>query len=619
MKLRTLLLGACLGLLAALAGAAPAAPGVQELLQAELAISGTAQPPGAAASWQPVALPDLWPKTRPGAPRSEAWYRMAFEYPGDVAEPWAAYLPYLYDGGEVWVNGALVARIQESSLRARVRWIRPHLVQLPPALLVPGRNELLVRAALPRPGQAVRFPRVTVGPGEALAHMHDIRFFWTSMTPQISAVVCLLVALCVGFIWLRRRGEVIYGLFGLAVLLWGVRTLNFVVEVVPAEWWAPWRTLYHASTGGFIMVMTMLAWRMAGVRLPWFERAVFAYWLVGPLWMLAQGAAGEPFVNRWWLAGFLPIGGSIVAVSIWSLLQRRTLEAAALPITMAIGALAGMHDYMVNWELDPGFLAAWAIHRINLLHFAADLVLVALGGLLTARFVRTLHSIELMNQTLESRVADRERELAANYSRMAALERENAAAQERQRIMREIHDGMGSQLFVSLSRLERNELGPRETADALRGCIAEMRMALDTLAPQELDFRSTLGNFLFRWRNQLLACGIRPSWDIAVPDEDLQVSPHAALQLLRVAQEALTNVVKHAQATAVDVQLRLAGEQLELEVRDNGVGASPGAGGGHGVGNMRVRAEQLGGRLDVQNGEPGTRVTVHVPLEAVRA
>jgi signal transduction histidine kinase len=86
-----------------------------------------------------------------------------------------------------------------------------------------------------------------------------------------------------------------------------------------------------------------------------------------------------------------------------------------------------------------------------------------------------------------------------------------------------------------------------------------------------------------------------------------------------VAQEALTNVVKHAQATAVDVQLRLAGEQLELEVRDNGVGASADAGGGHGVGNMRTRAEQLGGHLDVQNGQPGTRVTVHVPLEAVRA
>jgi signal transduction histidine kinase len=316
----------------------------------------------------------------------------------------------------------------------------------------------------------------------------------------------------------------------------------------------------------------------------------------------------------------LPIGATIVVVSAWSLVRRRTLETAALPVTMAIAALAGMNDYMVAWELDPAFLRGWSIHRLNLMHVGADLVLVAMGGLLTARFVRSLRSVELMNQTLESRVADREKELIANYARMAALESAHAASQERQRIMREIHDGMGSQLFVSLSRLERGELDPKQTADALRGCIAEMRLALDTLAPQELDFRSTLGNFLFRWRNQLIACGIRPSWDIAVPDEDLQVSPHAALQLLRVAQEALTNVVKHAHATAVDVQLRLQGGELALEVRDNGVGAGAGSGlPGHGVGNMRVRAEQLGGHLDVGSAGPGTRVTVHVPLQAVRA
>ncbi len=265
------------------------------------------------------------------------------------------------------------------------------------------------------------------------------------------------------------------------------------------------------------------------------------------------------------------------------------------------------------------FPRAWAIHRINLLHLGAGLVLVAMGGLLTARFVRTRGWLEQMNRTLESRVADREQELAANYARMAALQREHATAQERQRIMREIHDGMGSQLFVALSRLERGGMDARETADVLRGCIAEMRLALDALAPQDLDFRSTLGNFLFRWRVQLVACGIRPRWEIAVPDEDLQVSPHAALQLLRVAQEALTNVVKHAQATAVDVRLRLAGARLELEVRDNGVGTQAQGCAGHGVGNMRVRAEKLGGRLDVAAAQPGTRVTVQVPLAAVRA
>lgn len=609
--------GAAAALLAlALAAQADEAQ-VQEALHARMLSTPAAVAPDAGGEWKVVELPDLWPRSRPDAQPRATWYRIGFTAPPGAA--WSAYFPWLYDGGDVWLNGALVARIAQSDDAVRVRWMRPHLVQLPPALLRAGTNELQVRVPTPRAGASIRFPRVLVGPSRELRGIHDGRSFWTTTAPQITSTVCLLVSLCVLFIWWRRPGELMYGMFGVAVALWGIRTLNFFVEVVPWSMWPAWRILFHAATGGFIVAMTLLAWRMAGIRKPWFERGLLAYWIAGPLWLLAQGAEAEPFVNRVWVGGLLPIGATIVAVSVWSLVRRRTLEAAALPATMAIAALAGMSDYLVAWELDPPFLRAWAVHRINLLHLGADLVLVAMGGLLTARFVRTLGWLEQLNLTLESRVADREQALAANYARMADLQREHAAAQERQRIMREIHDGMGSQLFVALSRLERGGVDARETADALRACIAEMRLALDTLAPQELDFRSTLGNFLFRWRGQLVACGIRPRWEIAVPDEDLQVSPHAALQLLRVAQEALTNVVKHAQASAVDVRLRLAGARLELEVRDNGVGTQAPPGAGHGVGNMRVRAEKLGGRLDVAPAQPGTRVTVQVPLAAVRA
>jgi signal transduction histidine kinase len=533
------------------------------------------------------------------------------------------FFPYLYDGGRVWLNGAPVTGIQENSPQAHVRWIRPHLVQLPSALLKPGQNELLVRAGQPAPGASLRFPRLLVGPEAELRPLFDQRFFWVSITPAITATVCLLVAACVLFIWWRRRSEALYGLFGLALVLWAIRTLTFVVEVVPIESYPAWRLAFHCATGGFIVAMTMLAWRLAGIRRPWFERALLAYWLIGPVWLLAQGPSAEPLVNRYWVGGFLPIGATIVAVSAWSLLRRRTFEAAALPVTMAIAALAGMHDYMVAWELDPpvAWLAAWTAQRFQLLHLGADLVLLAMGGLLTARFIRALHALEDLNQTLEARVAEREQELAGNYVRLFALERERAAEQERMRLMRDLHDGLGSQLFVSLSRVERGDMAPAEVAEALRRCISEMRLALDTQGAQALDFRSTLGNFLFRWRGELLAQGIRPTWDITVPDESLTVSPHATLQLLRVAQEALTNVVKHAHASAVDVQLRLEGELLQLEVRDDGLGAAgvSDSSFGRGLSNMRTRAEQLGGRCEVHGGSGGTRVRVQVPVLAVRA
>jgi signal transduction histidine kinase len=597
---------------------------VQEPESARMLADASRSPPAAnaAAAWNVVTLPDLWRKSRPKVVPTASWYRIDFQHaPGD-SEPWGALFPYLYEGGQVWLNGALLAGIQESSATSHVRWARPHLVSLPPGLLRAGDNQLLVRVQ-PAPDGSMRFPRVRIGPMHEVAPLHDSHFFWASVTPQITVVICVLASLSVLYIWWRQRGEVMYGLFGLAVALWGIRTLTFVVEVVPASAWPFWRLLVHSTTGGFIVAMTVLAWRLAGIHKPWFERALFGYWLVGPLWMLAQGVAAEPLVNRWWIGGFLPIGATIVGVSVWSLVRRRTIESAALPVTMAIAALAGMHDYLIRWELDPPipWLEAWFAQRFQLLHLAANLVLLAIGWLLTRRFIGALRSMEDVKQNLEARVADREKQLAANYVRVFALERENAAGQERQRIMRDIHDGLGSRLFVSLSRVERGEMTPEEIADSLRGCISEMRLALDTLAPSEHDFRSTLGNFLFRWRGQLLACGIQARWDIDVPDEALQLSPHASLQLLRVAQEALTNVVKHAGASMVDVQLRLVEGKLELEVRDNGIGAAgvSSDSSGRGLTNMRTRATQLGGHVDVHGGSGGTRVTVQVPLQAVCA
>jgi signal transduction histidine kinase len=579
-------------------------------------------PPAAQRGWQTVRLPDIWPQARPDQAPAVAWYRTSFEIPAaGPAGAWGVYLPYLYGGGQVWLNGSRVGLIAEHTPQLHVRWARPHLLVLPDALLLPGRNELAVRAAVPPAGVAMAMPRLAIGPMAQLRPLHDRRFFWVSITPYISASICLVAAAFVLFIWWRRRSEVLYGLFGLAAGLWGVRTLTFVIEVVPQEWWLAWRVVYLGATGGFIVAMAVLALRYAGQHRPWLERGLFAYWLLGPAWLLAQGTPAEALVNRYWVAGFLPIGMGIMAMSAWVMLRERTVASAVLPAAMAIAVVAGLHDYAVNWSLEATrwVLGGWADHRVFLLHHAANLILVTMGGLLTARFIHALGGLEELNRTLESRVAERERQLADNFASLAELQRTHAASHERQLIMREIHDGLGSQLFVSLSRAERGDLQLGEMADILRGCIADMRIALDTLTPGEDDFRATFGNFLFRWQQQLASCGIRPSWTIDVPDRPLALPPHAALSLLRIAQEALTNVVKHAGAHAVQVRLRDSGAVLELEIEDDGCGTGAASSLGRGIVNMRERAGQLGGTLDVRAGARGTCVALHLPVNAVRA
>jgi signal transduction histidine kinase len=583
-------------------------------------------PPPAGAGWQPVSLPDDAGYSRPALARAPAWYRIGFDYPDDPARQvqWAVYVPYFYDGGEIWLNGSLIGSVAERSAAVHARTYRPHTALLPALLLRPGYNELAIRAA-PSRDYPLRFPQISIGPQDEIQPLHDRRLFWVRTVPELTVLVSLLVAGFVAFIWWRRRGESLYGLFGLAAVLWAVRTLTFLIDTLPIGAWQWWRVLYQCATGGFVIVMAVFTLHYAAMRRPWLDRALVAYALVGPLWFALGGFEAEQTIARWWLGGMVGVGLLIIAVAFVYARRRGTLTAAALSVVMAFAVLVGIHDYLLTWNprLLGRFFPEWTGHRIHLLHYGSNTLLVAMGALLTARFLRTLNSLEELNRTLETRVADRERALADNYARLAALEREHAAAEERQLIMRDLHDGLGSQLFTSLSRVERGDMDEDQIAGALRACIADMRLALDALASGEHDLGAALGNFMFRWEGQMLAAGVRSGWDIDLPEDGTTLSPHAALQLLRVAQEALTNVLKHAHATRVQVRLRRAGEMLEMEIEDNGRGLAPEPGrqGGRGLHNMRSRAERLGGTLALRPGASGgccvvLRLPVTVPAAA---
>jgi signal transduction histidine kinase len=578
-------------------------------------------PPAPDAPWQGVTLPCSTPQDGAGSHQGPTWFRIDFKRESASPKPWAVYLPYLYGGGQVWLNGQQVASVPESTDQLRVRWERPHLLPLPDNLMHDGDNELMVRAVPALGEHSLRFPRVDIGPLVVLSEANDRRQFWVRTAPQLTVLACLIVSAFVLFIWWRRPGEVLYGLFGLATALWGIRTLTFVIEVVPLERWQLWRLVYLAATGGFVVVMALFAMRFAGMRHRRLERVLAAYWVVGPVWLLLAGPAGEPLVNRVWSGGLIPIGIGIIVVSFWAVWRERTWASAVMPAVLTLATLAGVHDYLIAWNatLIEHVLPGWAGHRLFLLHHAANLLLLTMGVLLSLRFTRALTSLEQLNESLESRVADRERSLSANYLRLAALERQNAAAEERQLIMREIHDGLGSKLFTSLSRVERGDMDRQQIEGSLRACIADMRLALDALAPEDHDLRTALGDFLFRWQGELEAAGVQAAWTIDMSDDAPGVPPHTTLQILRIAQEALTNVVKHARARQVELRLQQTGGQLRLEIRDDGLGAglAPDAQ-GRGIVNMRERAHKLGGTLELLRDAQGTCVVLSTPVPQTR-
>ena len=606
---------AWLGLLA-LAGAAALASPLQPTEVSAMAASDARPPPADDPRWRPAVLPDSHDD-------QVLWYRLEFERGAAARDDfWLLYLPYLYGGGKVWLNGDLIASIQETSNALRVRWERPLLLPLPTSGLHTGPNVLQLRIVAAHMPSGTGLPRLQIGtPGE-LQPLFDRRLFWVRTVPVITVATGIVVGLFMLFIWWRRRDEALYGLFGLAALLWAVRTTTFVYDSIPAAWWTPWRLVYHASTGGFIIVLALFTLSLAGWYRRRFAQVLAVYWLAGPLVFLLAGSNGDALIGRYWIAGLIPVGVAMVAVSIAAAVRQRSATTIALAVALAVAVLTGVHDYLVAWRSPwlAALLPAWTQSRIFLLHHGANVLLVVMGALLTARFTRNLIEVERMNRSLEARVADREAQIAASYEKIDALHREQAATEERERIMQDLHDGLGSQLFTSLLQVERGALSSTGVADMLRSCIADMRLALDAFASHDRDFRSALGNVLFRWEKQMREAGIAPAWQIEGDDDVIALPPHAALQMLRVLQEALTNVLKHSQAHQVQVRFTQTAASTRLEIEDDGIGFSEALGApGRGLVNMRSRAGRIGAELGVQTGAGGSCVTLTLPAAPANA
>lgn len=591
-----------------------------------LASDDQAVPPDSA-QWVGVALPHTAPRIEPGATGVQsvaAWYRIEFVLPsGFEAEgAWAVYLPYLYSGGRFFLNGQPFFVVPESDERIRVKWERPHLLLLPQGSiftrgLSAGRNVIHVRMSPQLTTLRLRFPIATINPAQALQGVYEQRLFLIRTLAQVTSSACLATGLFVLFIWWRRRSEVLYGIFGLTAVLWGIRTLTFVIEQLPPDQWQLWRVMYQSATGGFVVSMALFVLRTAGADWPRFERFLVAYALVGPAVLLFGGATSDAWVSTVWTAGFFGVAVLIVATVCRSAWRAPTGTNLALMFSVGVSVFCAAHDYLLlvgsPWL---GALAPqWVALRIFVLQFAANAVLLVMAGILASRFLNALRDLELLNQTLDLRVAAREAVIAQNFERLVTLEGQRKAHEERQRIMQDMHDGLGAQLFSSLSRVERAELSQADMTDALRSCIVEMRLAIDSLSNADEDFEAIYGNFRYRWQTQLKSSGLESTWENQLDPHASKIAPHQSLQILRIAQEALANVLKHAGATRVWVTVRSDASGLRLEVSDNGRGLThTPTGGGRGLANMRNRASRLGGDWGLSESDGRTRVVFTMSL-----
>jgi signal transduction histidine kinase len=313
--------------------------------------------------------------------------------------------------------------------------------------------------------------------------------------------------------------------------------------------------------------------------------------------------------RRWPVPITMITGGATIALAVQDLLHEvpygqlvatYTFAAYATPVWRAVGIV-----------LSVGGIAVSLTPKSNLLPVGATVILFvgayALGAIARSR-----------RQLIESLEA-RARKLAADYAQ--------AASHERERIARDMHDILAHSVSLIVVQAEAGPVVVRSDparaeqvfdaiADAGRDALTQLRRTLGVLrnegasrAPQPgLD---TIGTLV----EQARAAGLAATFQER--GERGPVAADTAVAAYRVVQEALTNVVKHAHAGAVDVRLDWSDAGLRLEVRDDGRGGNGRVPtGGHGLVGMRERVAACGGTLTTgpAGDGPGYRVTATLPL-----
>jgi signal transduction histidine kinase len=219
-------------------------------------------------------------------------------------------------------------------------------------------------------------------------------------------------------------------------------------------------------------------------------------------------------------------------------------------------------------------------------------------------------------------------QLEATQAELAAAERRAGILEERQRLARDIHDTLAQGFTSIVMHLEAADQALPDDLDTLqkhldrargtaRTSLEEARRVVHALRPPSLDQRSlpdAIERTAVRWQEET---GIPLT--MTTTGDPIPLHPDIEVTLLRATQEALANIRKHAQATAVQLTLSYIDDVVVLDVQDNGVAfagaaASP-LSGGYGLQAMRERAEQCGGSVSVES-EPGegTTVVVSIPI-----
>jgi signal transduction histidine kinase len=544
-------------------------------------------------------------QSRPGSILEQS-YRMRLPDVLDAHRQLAVYFPAGSARMEVSFAGRVIYSSTRSPYPLETQASRPQLVQLPQPLPEGVRTlEVLMRS---EPGGSIVLNHAWIGPLQSLGPAFEKRHFLRFQGADLMALLLLITGATSFAFWLADRSyrsPLWFGLFcvlnSIAIKI-GLGTTEMPIETVKMLHLAMLvLNLSFATLAKFIL-------EKIGACSRAHDRLLLAYAVLAGLLLVVLYEDSLPYF-RYALAMdalSIALGLYLLALLVRRWWQKRDSISRLLLGGVGLTMLLGIHSVVQNWRSDSQE-DSYAVL------YAPLPMIVTLGWSICRRYARSSLRWRALNRRLARRVRRRESEIADAYAQLASLEKEQAIRIERERFMRDMHDGLGSQLITSLRMAQRGALSQTQMQELLSECLDEMHFAIQSLKTTGEDVFVALADYRYRLEPRLQAGGIELQWKVT-PAPALRLGAGEVLQTLRIVNEAVGNAIKHSGSARLSIEGTVTTEgRYALSIRDHGRGFAETARPGTGLESMRARARSMHATLEIDH-EDGGVVRLIFPL-----
>lgn len=552
--------------------------GAQTIVQGRFVATDATTVPAVDAG-TPVALPDEWALRRPGVTGS-AWYVFEWVVPPEGAGVNAVYLTATTLPTEVYVNAQLIGATGALLGPPPRTWQQSRLFVVPAGIALPGQNQIALRVHERTPGAGGMGP-LLVGAEPVLRDRALRDLFLHTFGPGVVGVTIVVLGIFIGVLWLRRRNPV-YGLFSATAIVFGIHTgmsLTATPPLPPPHWGVWWNSLYML----FVGLMCLFCLRFAEADWRIFRRVIVAFVVAVPIVLYAAVAAGvggaAATIAR--LFGILIVLVTLTQVARYAL-RRRGTESVLLLFAGATAAGFGLHDWLAAQ-------AGTDMRPLMLVPYAGLAFLLLVGWILVNRFVGALNEFEVLNATLEQRVAEKSAALVDQLKETrAARDAAEAANRAKTRFLAAASHDLRQPLHALGLFAARLSDRTRDAEDAaLVQRIATSVTSLESLFSALLDVSkldagvvtattkavaldALFDRLAYDFSPEALERGLKLS---VLPARYVVSSDPVLLE--RILRNLITNALRYTTRGGIVVGARKRGERVAIEVWDSGPGIAP--------------------------------------------